>query len=328
MKSHSQTQELKSQLLDAKNIAVFGHRNVDGDALWSCLALGTVLENLGKKVSYYTTETPSSSFDFLEWTKKFKTNFDYHPHYDLLIFLDTADPTQLLREIWEWHEEYFAKMNTVVIDHHYTNTKYAKFNIVDDTASSACELLAELLYECDPEWIDDQVATYLFLWLSTDTGHFIYEQDSSRTFTIAAYLMDQWAAKKDIISKLYRSASMKSIKFLGKLSERITKKENVIYSYYRHSELAEYGIDKEKADSILGILTRIDHDGVFALVKIHDHESPPFLKASLRSKSWINVAEVAARFGGWGHKAAAGLKTEIGENWEKELERFVGELNT
>ncbi len=326
MKIHDQTAQLKTQLLAANTIALFGHRNVDGDAAGSCLAIGAVLENLGKQVSYYTTQTPSSSFDFLDGIEKFKTNFDFHPHYDLLIFLDTADPTQLLKEFWVGHEAYFEKMNTLVIDHHYSNTQYAKFNIVDESASSACELLTELLHACDPSRIDAQVATYLFLGLSTDTGHFIYEKDSSRTFSLAAYLVDQWADKKTIISKLYRSASFQSIKFLGELSQRITKINGVIYSYYRHEELEQYDLDKEKADSILWIMTRIEHDWVFALIKIHNHESPPFLKASLRSKGWINVADLAAKFGGGGHKSAAGLKTEIWEDWEKELEGFVGEL--
>lgn len=101
----------------------------------------------------------------------------------------------------------------------------------------------------------------------------------------------------------------------------------MIYTYYRHEELEEYKVDKEKADSILGIMTRISHDGVFALVKIHNHESPSFLKASLRTKSdEVDVSAIAGQFGGGWHVKAAGLKTEIGDDWEESLEEFVEKL--
>ncbi len=330
MKKHPQAQQIKTLLEQANKIAIFGHRNVDGDALGSCLWLGQLLENQWKDISYYTTEQPSSSFDFLDGTQKFKTKFDYHPHYDLLVFLDTANPTQLLADIWVWHERYFNDMPTLVIDHHISNTRYADTNLVDDSSIAACEIVAELIHDLYPEEIDELIATYLFLWLSTDSGHFVYERDSARTFGVATYLLSHWADKRSIVSNLYRAASYKSIKFIWVLTDRITKINNVIYTYYRHEELEEYGIDKEKADSILGIMTRIAHDGVFALIKIHDHESPPFLKASLRSKSGskpgIDVSEIASRFGGWGHKAAAGLKTEIGDDREQSLEEFVGKL--
>ena len=327
MKKHPQAQEIKTLLDQSQKIAIFGHRNVDGDALGSCLWLGQVLENQWKEVNYFTTQTPSTSFDFLEWSSKFQINFDYHPHYDLLIFLDTANPAQLLWDFWVGHEEYFDKMPTLVIDHHISNTNYADTNLVDDSSIATCEIMAELLQDLYTDEIDAKVATYLFLWLSTDSWHFIYERDSTRTFEVATFLLSRWADNKSIISNLYRAASYKSIKFVWVLTERITKIPGVIYTYYRHEELEEYGVDKEKAGSILGIMTRIAHDGVFALIKIHDHESPAFLKASLRSKSDdVDVSQIAGQWGGGWHVKAAGLKTMIWDDWESELESFVGKL--
>ena len=327
MIQHTHAHLLKEKISNAKKIGIFWHRNVDGDALGSCLALGTVCETLGKEVSYRTTEEPNPSFDFLDGVKKFKTTFDYHPHYDLLIFCDTANPTQLLADFWVWHEEYFANKNTFVIDHHYSNTEYANTNIVDSTASSACEIMTELFVELDESWITPKVATYLFLWVSTDTGHFIYEQESKRTFEIATTLVNAWADKKMIVDNLYRSTTLTWTQFLWLMITRIKKEKWVIRTYYRKEELKEYGVDKEKADSILGIMTRIKHDWVFALIKIHDHESSPFLKASLRSKWEINVSDLASAFGGWGHKAAAGLKTSISEDWEKSMKEFIEKLH-
>jgi len=327
MKTHSLSQDIKQLLDQSAKIAIFGHRNADGDAIWSCLGLGGVLEKIWKSVTYYTPDAPSNSFDFLEGIQKFNTKFDYHPHYDLLIFCDTADPSNMLGDFWNWHEEYFAKMSTLVIDHHVSNTKYAQLNLIDNSSIATCEIVAELLYELYPDMIDETIATQLFLWVSTDSGHFIYERDSARTFGVATYLLSKWANKKSIISNLYRSSSFESVKFMWLLIERITKTGTVIYTYYRHAELAEYGVDKEKADTILGIMTRVSHDGVFALVKIHDHESPPFLKASLRTKNDdIDVSVIAGQWGGGWHTKAAGLKTNIWNDWEHELIGFVTKL--
>lgn len=162
MKKHAQAQEIKKLIDQSTKIAIFGHRNPDGDAIWSCLWLGWVLEKLWKEVTLYTPDTPSDSFDFLESVNKFKTKFDYHPHYDLLIFLDTADPSNMLGDFWNWHEEYFAKMTSLVIDHHVSNTEYAQTNLVDSTSIAACEIITELLIEWYPDEIDESIATSLF----------------------------------------------------------------------------------------------------------------------------------------------------------------------
>jgi len=312
MKKHNQSSDIHLLLSNAHKIAIFGHRNIDGDALGSCLGLGHILENQGKEISYYTPDEPSHSFDFLEWIKKIKTTFDYHPHYDLLIFLDSADPYVMYQSFWEGHEEYFAKMETLVIDHHVSNTLYAKTNLVDDSSIATCEIVAELIYELYPEQMNELIATTLFLWLSTDSGHFVYERDSLRTFETASYLLQSWADKRSIIDALYRSTSLSWTQFIWLLINRIQKQWTVIRTWYRKDELKEYDVDKEKADSILGIMTRIKHNGIFALVKIHDNEeTPSYLKASLRSKWDIDVSKIAAQFGGY---------------WKSELKQFIEKL--
>ncbi len=314
---------LKDTITSAKKIAIFWHNNIDWDALWSCLALWWVCEDLWKEVSYYTPSLPWSSFSFLPQTKKFKTTFDYHPHYDCIIICDTANPLQLLERFWVWHEDYFKDNTVFVIDHHWSNTRYWTHNIVDDSASSACEIIAEILLEMNSDWITPQIATYLFLWLSTDTWHFIYDKDSQRTFWIAKILLSKWAEKKLIVDSLYRSSSYKSIKFLWNLLERIQKQDWLIRSWYRKQEIIEHDIDKEKADSVLWVMTRVKHSWVFALIKIHDHEEKPFLKCSFRSKWEINASLLAEQFWGWWHKAASWCKQYISKDREASLQDFV-----
>ena len=322
MPNHSPIKELISK---SKKVAIFWHTGIDGDALWSTVAFGLVLTKLGLKVDYYTPKAPSKKFDFLPDSKKFSTEFSYSPSYDLIICMDCGGIDRL-EDIWTDNPAYFESRPVLNIDHHITNPNFGSHNYVDTTASSACEYLAEILLELYPDEISANVATYLFLWLSTDTGHFIYEKDSERTFGIAMKLMQLWARKKFLIDNFYRKASIAGIKFMWLLSQRIEQSWDVIYTYYTDIELEQVGLDKEEADSILGIMTRADHDGVFVLFKWYSIDQPWCIKASLRTKNpAIHVNEIASRhFNGWGHYAAAWCKVMLDEmSFEEKMAEMI-----
>src|SRR5690606_34123385 len=104
-----------------------------------------------KQVSYFTPDQPMHDFNFVEKIDLFQTQFDYAKSYDLLLFLDTATQTSQLKDFRTAYPEYFTNHPTkVVIDHHQTNQGYGNLNIIDPTASSACELLAEIVFELYP----------------------------------------------------------------------------------------------------------------------------------------------------------------------------------
>lgn len=170
------------------NFSLFTHRNPDGDAIGSILALGTWLENQGKIVTYHISTPISKIFDFLEKTKIIKHEFDYRI-YDQIIFLDSANPIVMFEHFWVGHEEYFANANTLCIDHHRSNTGYARENIIHPDIGSTCELLTELLEQRIPSSLTPEIATYLYLGISTDTGHFMHATTSD-THRIIAKLID------------------------------------------------------------------------------------------------------------------------------------------
>jgi bifunctional oligoribonuclease and PAP phosphatase NrnA len=113
------------------------------------LALGTWLELQGKSVSYHISSPVSKTFAFLSKIKNIQSTFDYN-NYDQIIFLDSANPIVMFEHFRVGHEEYFAQANTLCIDHHISNTGYAKQNIIHPEYGSTCELLAYLLEQWMP----------------------------------------------------------------------------------------------------------------------------------------------------------------------------------
>ncbi len=324
-------QELKQRIDSAKKIAVFWHQNIDGDALWSILACWTILERLWKTVSYRTPDEPSKKFNFLQDISKVRTNFDFHPHYDLLIFLDSSDIPNRYNDYYKGHEAYFEniKDRIINIDHHRSNDHFWSLNIVESETSSTCEILTSLFRHIDESRIDSIVATYLYMGLSTDTGHFIFPNTTASVYETASFLIEQGANSQQIITNIYRANTFKSFAFNGLLSQRLTKVWNVVYSWYDETELEEYGIDNGAKDSFLFLMTSIKHDGAFLFFKTHTSAQPkPFTKISFRSRvDEVNVWEIASHFNGWWHKLAAWGKVPLDSSAQETIQAIIEKVN-
>ncbi|USN54741.1 MAG: DHH family phosphoesterase [Candidatus Peribacteria bacterium] len=207
------------------------------------MAMGLLLENMGKQVNYVLPDAPASIFSFLPEIEKYTTDFDYG-NYDLCIFLDIAD-TNRVKHIRKDRPDYFAKQQTIVIDHHVSNPGFGKYNIVDADASSTCELLTEMFQELYPQHMDETIATYLLMGISTDTGNFMYEKDPARTFAAALTLLALGADKELIAHEIYRSNSLEAVQFQAKIIDRISKADKVLYSWYTDTEILAHNLDQE-----------------------------------------------------------------------------------
>ena len=111
-----QSAHIKQLLKKSHTIALFGHYHPDGDCVGSILGLGKVLENLGKKVEYFTPSPPSKVFGFLPSFNKIKDRFTYK-HYDAIVFVDLSSYTRI-GKFWEENPEYFTGQKVIIFDHH------------------------------------------------------------------------------------------------------------------------------------------------------------------------------------------------------------------
>ncbi|HPC34809.1 MAG TPA: bifunctional oligoribonuclease/PAP phosphatase NrnA, partial [Candidatus Absconditabacterales bacterium] len=297
--------ELKNIIDKTQKIAIFCHENPDGDAIGSMLGLGRLLEKLGKDVFYFSPDKPSTTFSFLEGFEKIKTTFDYG-YYHLLIFVDFSEYARI-KTFYKGKENYFSENQILVFDHHQMLNPPENWTVIHDTQStSTCEIILENTLNIREEYYDKEIATYLYLGLTTDSGNFRYDENHERILKNALTLIQLGADKKSIIDNVINNKSLGTINFLKTLLDRMSIEGEILYSYYDIDELKDYDIDNEQASYGLTILQEINGPKVIMTIRKEDH----LVKVSLRSKD-ANVEEIAKSFGGGGHIHASGFAKRI-----------------
>lgn len=321
-------ENLQLQIDYATSIAIFWHRHPDGDCLWSMLWWGGFLEKQWKNIEYFVPTQPTDNFNFLPKIDKIHVWFDTNKKYDLIFFLDTATHDGQLEKIRIDNAQYFENhKHKIVIDHHISNTKYGDINIIKTHVSSTCEIIAQIIYQwtqIDKDIrINQNIANYLLLGISTDTWHF-KRATTANTFSMVSYLLKQWGDLAYISNNIYRKNTFKQIQFTQLLLSRIQKKWDIIYTRYTQTDREKYGLENQFVEQALDIMTSIEHDGIFLFFKGQKLTKHPSLRCSRRTKNpAINVAELASHFNGWGHRAAAGSQIKIKNNFQETMEEAI-----
>ena len=280
-------------------IGIAGHIKPDGDCIGSCLGLYNYImtnyENVF--VDIYLDPIPKS-FMFLKNADKIIHHTEMNREYDLFISVDSGDKLRLGERI-----KYFeGAKSTLCIDHHISNIGFADENIVMPSISSTCEVIYELL---DADKIDKDTAAALYTGIIHDTGMFRYSSISDRTMCIAGILMKKGIDFSQIILDTYLSRSFNENKILAKAlsNSRLELEDKCIVSTITREEMEACNVNVSQLDSIIDELnvTRGTECAVF-LYETGDNQ----YKASLRSKVYVDVSEIALHFGGGGHIHAAG----------------------
>ncbi len=227
----AQTENIRNILEKAKNIVIFWHIYPDGDCIGAMLWLGKLLEKQQKTVKYVVPTPVSSLYDAIPWIHNIQTTFDYK-EYDVLLFVDFSQYERLW-PISQWHESYFKKQHLIIIDHHIGNVSYPNADVIKDTTSiSTCEILFEYTFKWRKAYYDKDIATAFYLWITTDSGNFLFEKDHIRTHRNALQLLEYGANKDIIVSTVLRRISFSKVQFLQLLLKRLTRKNEVMYTYY------------------------------------------------------------------------------------------------
>ncbi|MDO4778801.1 MAG: bifunctional oligoribonuclease/PAP phosphatase NrnA [Tissierellia bacterium] len=315
--------ELKKMIDDANVIALCAHINPDGDAIGSSSGLYHILKNMGKDVHLIKNDEFPTNLEFI----KDKTNYeDINLETDLFIVMDVADKKRIGNAI----DVFEKSKKKVCIDHHQTNGGFSDLDIIFPKESSTCEIIADICLSLGYD-IPEDAATLLYLGITTDTNRFMYESTSPKTLRIAANLIELGADKRLIIDNLYEKLDMNYHLLQAKIMSESEFLENgkIVLAKLTKETLEEYGLDFDKVESLVSILKSIDGVEVAVLVKEYGEFEQ---KISMRSKSFVNVSDIAREFGGGGHIRASGLT--LNENVDdaysiikKRMERFVNEGN-
>lgn len=323
----SLSQQLKKKLESAHNIAIFGHQNIDGDALGSMFGLGLQLEKLGKKLAYFTPDQPSPLFNFLDLSH-LQTEFDYGD-YDLLVLVDMNHPLRIKR-FYQGHEAYFKNAELLIIDHHLPEDVPSLPHALiyaDTTAIAACELVYELTTQRrgNQQLFDERIATFLYMGMTSDSGNFRHDEahQTVRLMENALGAIKKGANKQLIIKQLFRNKSYEDLEFMQHILARMQKRGDICFSRYEKQELEAAGLHRDSADYALYLMADINTAQLIILGK----ETEDGIRISLRGKGKYNVRDIAAHFGGGGHKNASGCTITYSGNMQEDMENYISTIS-
>lgn len=317
---------LDTKLDGVRTVLLLGHVRPDGDCVGSCLGLWNYLNEVYPQLEVtLCLEEPSGKFGYLKGFDAVQTVFVQEGDFDLCICLDCSSTDRL----GEGLASFALAKDSLCIDHHVTNTSYAKTNIVEPKASSTSEVLYGLL---DERRISKEIAECLYTGIIHDTGVFKYSCTSAKTMQIAGKLMETGIDFTNIIDgSFYRKTYIQN-QILGRaLLESITFLHGAcIFSVVRLKDMKFYGVTSKDLDGIIDQL-RVT-EGVQCAIFVYETEAQRY-KVSLRSNTELDVAKIAEYFGGGGHVRAAGCTMsgsiyDVINNLSGHIEKQILELES
>ncbi|MDO4493256.1 MAG: bifunctional oligoribonuclease/PAP phosphatase NrnA [Clostridia bacterium] len=286
---------------------IIGHVSPDGDSFGSALGLHHALKAMGKKSVPLFADGMTKYCSFLPGADEVRTDASAE-EYPFAIAVDCADHKRLGSVA-----EYFDKAeHRVCIDHHVTNVGYADMNYVETVAATG-ELIYRLLGEMDftP---DRNTAACLYTAIATDTGNFSFNNTTSNSFRITSELVGCGIALPEINRRLFSEKSLGHIRLQGRIIEKMHMSDDcrVSVSTVSCDDIRSLGATLEDAENLIDTLRVIDTVEAAAVLKEIGDGS---IRVSMRGKVSADVSSVATRFGGGGHKLAAGctLYTDLDE---------------
>ena len=281
------------EILEKDNIRIIAHRSPDGDTLGSCFALCEVLKNMGKTAEVVCSTKVTDKLSILT-DGKTELVPSFTPDYTVSVDVATEE---LLGTTYLP----FAKDVDCAIDHHYTNTGFAKKTILDGECSSAGEFLYYLLEQSQTE-ITPKAAMLLYAAISSDTGCFKFSNTTPSTHIAASRLLEYGIDTEYLNKKLFDEASIDYIRFECEVINNMKVYDNIVFFPVTKEMMEKHNIKEWETDGLAYLLRRIQGAEIGATLR----ESDEKIRVSLRSFGDTNVAEIAAKLGGGGHVKAAG----------------------
>jgi len=297
---------------------IVSHKYPDGDSIGSQIALALGLLKIGKKAYIYNEEPPTdrySRFKRINLIHTDKKDFDE----EVIFALDSAE----LNRIGFIKDEIDFTKPIINIDHHISNKNFGDINIVKPYYSSTAEIIYELLNRLTE--LDEEIATYLYIGILTDTGSFRYPNTTSHSLRVASKLVNYGVVASQISEFIWFTDPPARIKLLGDVLQNITLHDKFSIMYVTKNMLKNHGAKEEDTNEFVDYGLTIKNVKATAMIK---EREGGILKVSLRSRNDVSVQKLASEYGGGGHKTAAGftykgdlrvLKKEL----EKKLERIV-----
>lgn len=325
MKSNASLKKIGELLKAAQSILIFPHVNVDGDALGSAAALCRILRNM-KKDAWVLLEGEIPSYIRFMDTEFCTEDANCIMQPDVCICVDCSEESRMPKRAGKYRE---GKVR-LCIDHHVTGEGFGDYYYIDGDEAATAQIIYRLILAMDAD-IDKTIAESIYIGLSTDTGGFQYSNTTAETHATAAKLFEKGIDHTGIMVRLYQTVPLKTVQLQAEILGRmeVLADGRAAISYVSEEMLQRHSASLDNAEGSVDLLRNIEGVEMAAFLK----EDGGGVRVSMRAKSFSDVYQIAAKFGGGGHAKASGctlrmplgeaveaVKKEIMAYWEKQIQ--------
>jgi phosphoesterase RecJ-like protein len=297
-------QQISELFRSQDTFLVLTHYRPDGDAVGSQLALLLTLKGLGKTVEVWNDDAVPAKFRFLPASDLITRPPSEPKDFDVVVAIDTST----WQRVGTAAQRIGQRKYFINIDHHVSNEKFGEINWIVPEAPASGQIVFDLIKRAGFPLTRD-IATCLFAAISTDTGSFSYGSTTAASLRAAAELVDTGINVGEICRQVYESYPYARLMLLQKALAQLqlADQKRIAYTWVTTEMFEESGAKREDTEGLIDYARAIE--GVVVAILFEELSEPGKFRVSLRSKNpKVDVNSVARRFGGGGHREAAGAR--------------------
>lgn len=296
----------------SNSVLLTTHVNPDGDAIGSLIAMGRVLKKLNKLTSLYIESQIPAVYRFLPGVGDIRRSLSNWDSFDTAVVLDCGRLSRVGKAVTK-----VEKIPTIInLDHHQTNTGFGHHQIIDTEACATAEIVYRIVQRLEME-PDPVMAAAIYTAILTDTGSFRFSNTNRNAFSICEEMVQAGVDPFKVAQHVYGTYSLERIKLLNLALDSIEISDNGKLSMMTlwKKMLEETGTRPEDVDGMINYARNIQDIKIAALLQeLEGNANSPNGRhtwhVSLRSDGDVDVAAIAAQYGGGGHSTAAGFNVE------------------
>ena len=304
--------KILNKIVEYNSIVIARHIGADPDALGSQFGLKQLINELYPNKKLYAVGTIASKFRFMGSTDKID-GVDFSK--SLLIVLDVPDLKRIegIDDVKKF--DYIIK-----IDHHPVVDVYADIELIDNTASSASQIVLDMIFNLELE-LSSEVASKLYLGIVSDTDRFLHDCTTYKTLELVSKLVKTTNINLTSLYESYYMRPLSEVRFQGYIYENMIVNSNGL-GYIKISDkvMKEFGVDAASAGNMINNLKYVNE--IIVWVFLSEDVKSNIIRVNIRSRGpFIN--EVAIKHGGGGHKYASGVRLN---SWE-DADKLISDLD-